>query len=257
MQTLREFVVNNDYFVVAHRGSSGTAPENTMAAYREAIEAGALMIETDIQITSDCNLVTFHDKSLKRVYEKDTLIKELNINEIKEIDYGSWFNPKFSGERIPLLSEAISYLRDKAYLNIEIKRIEPELFDLTLNKLLQIIYDANYEGNLLVSSFHYNLLKHFRKLEPTIPIAPIKIPNDNTLPSRLFDELGCEAYVCSLSELNDSLVSDAESRNIFLGVYSVDNAEQLQQILKYNIKAIVTNYPARIIGEMRKLNINI
>ena len=247
MQKLREFVNGNTNFVVAHRGSSGTSPENTFASFGKAIETGAMMIETDIQVTGDGHIIVFHDKDFRRIARTSKNVKDLTLKEIKEIDIGSWFSPDYKNERVPLLSELLEFISDKCYLNIEIKKIHPEQIETTVKELMSLIFNYNYSDNVLLSSFYYETLELVKKLYPEIPVAPIKIPPDNRLPSDLLSGFQFEAFVCEINEINEILINDLEKNGLYLGVYSVDTVEQLNKILKYPVKAIVSNYPGRII----------
>lgn len=254
MIALKDFAMTDDLLIVAHRGSSGTAPENTLSAFKEAIEAGANMIEADIQVTSDREIVVFHDKGLSRTTDGKGFTKKKNLSEIKSLDAGSWFDKKFSGERIPLLSEVLSLIKDKAYLNLEIKNIDNNHYLDNLKKILYILFDFNYQDKSLISSFYYNSLEFIKREFPEIPTAAIKIPRDNRLPSRIAQEIHCDAFVCSLSEINEEIINDAKENGIYVGVYSIDNKDELMRVIQLKIKAIVTNYPAKIISELKKLN---
>lgn len=89
------------FLTLAHRGASGYAPENTLAAFDKAIELGADMIETDVRQTKDGHLVLFHDPSVKRTTNGQGLVSELTLAELKALDAGSWFGREFAGQRIP------------------------------------------------------------------------------------------------------------------------------------------------------------
>lgn len=257
MKPLREFVASNNRFVVAHRGSSGTAPENTLAAFREAVNAGARMIETDIQFTRDGHIITFHDRVLNRTTEGAGYIKDLDLDEVKQYDAGTWFSPEFAGEQIPSLREVLDLVNGKAYLNLEIKDIRNGDVEPRIRKLLEVIDRYGYMDKILFSSFYHDFLKIIKQIEPMIPTAAIKIPGDSRLPSELNASLGCEAFVCSIAEINREIAEDAEKRNMFVGVYSVDTQEQLNTILQYDVKALVTNNPAWIVKELESLKIEI
>ena len=246
MIKLREFVLNTEYFIVAHRGSSSTAPENTIAAFSEAIQVKTDMVEADIQLTSDDKIVSFHDKSLGRTSNGKGLISDYTYDEIKDFDAGSWFNPKFAREKIPLLSDVIALIKEKLYLNIEIKILPENQRKHQINKILEIILESKMDENTLFSSFDYNALKEIKSFNPKLPTAAIRIPGDKRLPSEIASEIGTEAFVCSRTEISEEIYNDAQTNNIFIGVYSIDTLKHLTEMLKYPIKAIVTNNPARI-----------
>lgn len=255
MISLKEFAKTNEYIIVAHRGSSGTAPENTLSAFREAIGAGANMIEADIQVTSDREIVVFHDKGLSRTTDGIGFTKNINLSDIKNLDAGSWFDKKFSGERVPLLSEVLDLIQNKAYLNLEIKNVNNNHYLDNLKKILNIINNYNYLDKVLISSFYYDSITFIKNEYPEIATAAIKIPKDKRLPSEIAEETHCDAFVCSLLEINSDIAEDANQNNIYIGVYSIDNKEDLMKVLHLKIKAIVTNYPEKIINILKSLSL--
>jgi len=105
----------------AHRGAMGTHPENTLAAFRAAVEAGAHMIEFDVQLTKDNKLVVIHDGTVDRTTNGTGKVSELTFAEIRKLDAGSWKSPEFAGERIPTLEETLSIMPYNIWLNVHIK----------------------------------------------------------------------------------------------------------------------------------------
>lgn len=253
MISLKDFAKSNELLIVAHRGSSGTAPENTLAAFKEAIEAGANMIEADIQVTADSEVVVFHDKALSRTTDGTGFTKNLKLSTLKSFDAGSWFDKKFTGEKIPLLSEVLNLINGKAYLNLEIKNINNEHYFENLTNILNLLFEFNYQDKVLISSFYYHSLKFIKETHPEIPVAAIKIPKDKRLPSQIQKEINCDAFVCSTFEINQEIAEDSKNHNIYLGVYSIDKRDDLKFALNLGVKAIVTNFPAKIINELKEI----
>lgn len=250
---LREFVLEEGIFVTAHRGSSGTAPENTLSAFRQAVRAGAKMVEIDVQMTSDNHIIAFHDPKLGRTAKGRQRTSKLTFDEIKSLDAGSWFSKDFAGEKVPSLKEVIAEIHGKAYLNIEIKSETGENSEDKLKEIIKVVYFTGYEAHTLFGSFDYPLLALLKELDPNLPTAAIRIPFDKYLPSDIAKETGCEAFVCSRKEISDKIAEDALKHNIFIGVYSIDKPKHLKKVMKYQIRTIVTNYPAKIIGLMEEM----
>ena len=107
--------------ICAHRGANETHPENTLAAFREAVRLGAHMIEFDVQITKDKQLVIMHDKSVDRTTNGKGLVSDLTLSEIKKLDAGSWKSKDFIGEKVPTLKEALAVFPKNIWLNIHLK----------------------------------------------------------------------------------------------------------------------------------------
>lgn len=254
MRTLQEFVQAQDIMVVAHRGSSGTAPENTVAAIREALEAGAHMIEMDVQFTADNEAVVFHDAVLGRTTDGSGKIRKIHSSDLCRLDAGAWFDPRFEGEKIPLLAEALTLLHGKAYVNIEIKPPQPdEDYTRRIERIAAIIERTGMQSFTLFSSFHYDSLVYLKSLSPKFHTAAIHIPGDPRLPSDVASVTGCEAYVCALRDYTLKRAQDALEHHIYVGVYTINTAEDARTALDRRAKAIVTNFPARIIGALHNL----
>src|SRR5882672_765563 len=109
--------------VSAHRGASGYAPENTLAAFRLAAELGADMIEFDVHLTADDRLVVLHDDTLDRTTSGSGYVRDHTWDEICRLDAGGWYAPQFAGQRVPLLEDVLSWAREAGMpLSIEMKR---------------------------------------------------------------------------------------------------------------------------------------
>ena len=126
MENINKLEKINRPWVVAHRGYSGLYPENTASAFEAAIGAGADMIELDVCLTKDRIPVVIHDQTLERTTDGHGLVSEFTLSELKKLDAGSWFSPKFKGESIPTLEEILLQIRGKISVNIEIK---PESYE--------------------------------------------------------------------------------------------------------------------------------
>lgn len=240
MENLEDYVKQNKYMVVAHRGASGTAMENSISAFTEAVRMGAIMVETDIQFTKDHQIVAFHDFFPAGLDKK---ISDLTYKEISELKLSKYIKSNDDDARIPLLSEVIDSIRDKCYLMIEIKTLSIEQFNENVTNLLGLIKEYNYEQKCLFGSFNYKALAIIRSLNPNIPLAAIKIPTDKSLPSLILKSLNYQVYICSIEELSLEIVDDASKNNIFVAVYGVDNKKQFDKAIKFGVRAIGTNYP--------------
>ncbi len=247
MLPLKDFVTSVDRFVVAHRGSSGTAPENTLAAVRHALDAKAQMVELDVHITADNHAILLHDNVVGRTTGGHGRLSEMEYNELKQLDAGSWFHADFHGERIPLLSEALALLHDKAYLNIEIKPPQPNEDYL---KCFEIIYNTVYEAGMLpytlFASFHHAALRRLKQLHPHLHTAAINIPGDKRLPSEIAQNISCEGIVYGLRELSFAKMDDAKNAGLYIGVYVVNSEDDLRRAIRYGAQAIASNFPAKI-----------
>ncbi|OGU58686.1 MAG: hypothetical protein A2X64_09310 [Ignavibacteria bacterium GWF2_33_9] len=254
MESLKRYLYNHKFLLVAHRGSSGTAPENTLAAYSRALSLNVPGIEIDIHQTKDFEIVAFHDDALGRTAEGNKKIEETTLEDLRKLDVGSWFGDEFNSEKIPTLEEILELVGNKAFLIIELKpnNKDPEAF---VQNLIRKISKNHSVNKVILVSFDYALLKMAKNINEFFLTAAIKIPGQNILPSSIIENSSADAVICSVDELNDTFVGNAKDNSIGLAVYDVDNEEQLKKALKYQVRGIGTNYPETIIELLRKFEI--
>jgi glycerophosphoryl diester phosphodiesterase len=248
--TLQNLVQPGQKFIVAHRGSSGTAPENTLPALEQAVLAGARMIEIDVQITGDDQVILMHDPYLGRTTNGNGIIKSYSYQYISTLDAGSWFSEAYSTVRIPLLQDALHYLKaQNICVNIEIKPpVANEDFLYRVHRIIEIVQQADMLPSVLFSSFHHDSLKALKKNYSGVHTAAINLPGDKRLPSEISASIGCDAFVCSLRELNHRRDDDAAKHGLIMGIYTINTAEDYARMLHYQAQGMVSNFPERIAG---------
>lgn len=161
--------------IFAHRGSKGTHPENTLAAFKEAVRVKADGIELDIQLSKDEELVVIHDGDVKRTTNGEGLVKDLTLKELKALDAGSWFDKAYSEETIPLFKEVLALLEKEKYtgiLNIEIKTDEYDYMGIE-SKILETLKEFDLSCDILFSSFNTKTMERVMALDTTTPKAVI------------------------------------------------------------------------------------
>lgn len=236
--------------VVAHRGNSGVAPENTLIAIRQGVEAGAEMVEIDVQRTADGTLIVFHDAVLGRTTNGSGKVSAFTYEELSRLDAGSWMGSEYAGEPIPLLSDVLAYLRGRAYLNIELKRHpggnDPDGARF-LDDVLGALHDAGVLGQVLMSSFDHELLARAREVEPAVPCAVILHPEDRALPSERALPVGAKAVVLGKHQLSHARMADAREHHLPVGVYTINTPDEALRAAQYGARALVSNFPGRVI----------
>ncbi|MCX8050354.1 MAG: glycerophosphodiester phosphodiesterase family protein [Chlorobi bacterium] len=249
MEPLAEFVRSHPRFVVAHRGASAVAPENTLAAIESAIEAGAPMVEVDVQLTSDKHVVLFHDRTLRRTTGERGRTHRITYRELSQLDAGEWFSTTYRGERVPLLEDALRLLaRHDRYASIEIKPPAPqEDFAVRLERIAEVVERCGMIEQVLFTSFHHDSLRLLREMLSHCHTAAINVPGDRRRPSDIARRIGCEAFVCSLRECTRWRIEDAVASGLYVGVYTVNTVRQLDRVLRYPVTAIVSNHPELIL----------
>ena len=239
--------------VVAHRGFSGAAPENTLAAFRKAIEAGSDMIELDVHLSEDGKIVVIHDETLERTTNGQGRVVDHPLKELKNLDAGSWFNPQFAGEKVPTLQEVLGLAQGKVPVNIEIKNPTHGKYSITelSEKALQEVKRAEMVNQVIFSSFNPVSLEWVQKKEPRARVAFLYHRPWNSL-----TELtgGREFRVLNLRNihLTREKVEKIRKEGVKLNVYTVNSEEELEQFVRWGVDGIITNYPDRLIRILKE-----
>ncbi len=236
--------------LIAHRGASGLAPENTRAALRKACEIGVDCIEIDVRLTGDQIPVLLHDASLKRIGPKSQKHSPINhspLQTLKGYDIGSWFDPKFSKERLITLADALALCQKQVPLMIEIKRdTHPP----------QVIVDAIFQAlvanrsawkHLFVGSFSYPVLALFKeKLQRTkLPIELIGIADKSDCISPFVD-LGIGRLALWHKLITPKLIDPLNKKKIPIWSFTVNNREEAEALAALGVQGIITNFPNRL-----------
>jgi glycerophosphoryl diester phosphodiesterase len=151
---------------IAHRGASGYAPENTLAAFRRAVSQGVSFIETDLHLTRDAHFVAIHDDTVDRTTGGHGAVNQLTLAEIRRLDAGSWFASEFIGERIPTLTEILEFTRKHdVVFYLELK---PTGFWGGEHALISSLRESGEIPRVIVISFDAAILAALRKIEPTL-----------------------------------------------------------------------------------------
>lgn len=254
MMSMRDFVRATPFFVIAHRGASGSAPENTVAALQRALDAGAQMVEIDVQFTKDRQQIVFHDAVLGRTTNGHGQVANTDYATIRSLDAGSWFHPTFSGEHVPLLDTVLPLLRDRAYVNIELKPIKDRATAVEdITALTHTILRHDYQPYMVFSSFDHDALRIVKEIDPSFHTVALHVPKDPRPPSEVVIACNADGYGCSLHELSRSRMEDAYTHLIPVGVYTVNTVDELKTALKYRVRAVVSNYPDRIMTAYHEL----
>lgn len=225
--------------ITAHRGASSAAPENTMYAFLAAAESGADYIELDVQLTSDGQLVVFHDEKLDRVTDGKGKLKDHTYEELQQLSAGVKFGGEFADAKIPLLSEVFEELDGDILYNVEIKDYGNA--DETVKKTVETIEEYGLENSCYITSFSYSILKEVKTLSPDIKTGLIANASASS-----FNKL---KYIDALSLnhlfVNSSVVNNAHQNGKRIFVWTVDNTNDIQRMSSLGVDNIITNRPKK------------
>jgi glycerophosphoryl diester phosphodiesterase len=233
--------------VIAHRGYSGRYPENTMLALRKAVECGCDGIEFDVRATKDSRIVLFHDETLKRLCKVKGRISSMRLADVQKLDV--------SGEKIPLLDEALDFLKSTSIgiINIEVKVKGYE------EELLELVYSRNLDDNIVFSSQYSSVLEKLRELDPEIRLGYVV---DNRPDKwRILRRLSKKIKLYSLHPFHNRPISNklfvraAKKRQLlvlawFLREYK--SLKRMQKLKNLGIDGVITDYPEEVISLLKK-----
>lgn len=246
----------NAQTIVAHRGASFDAPENTMSAFREAWKQGADVIEGDFYLTADGQIVCLHDKTTKRTTRQtsDVEPKNVTLEELRKLDFGSWKDPKFAGEKIPLLSEVLDAVPEGKKIYVEVKAgpkiVAPmkkvlEASGLKDEQIIIITFSTEVviECRELIPQYKCNWLSDYKKPEgqttwtPALPevLATLKKTGATGFGTQANDEV-----------ITEDFVSAVRKAGFEFHVWTVDSPDQAQRYQTLGVDSITTNRPAFI-----------
>jgi len=236
--------------VYAHRGASGYAPENTMAAFRMAVELGSDGIECDVQLTRDGKLVICHDETLERTTNGKGFIKDMNYEALRKLDAGGWFDSKFAGERVPQLSELLGLVKDTGLLlNIEIKSGIVQYPGIE-GKVIAEVEAYGLADRVIISSFNHYAVKKCKEINPKIATGALYMEGLFE-PWNYLRSLGCEGahpfYPVLVPEISEGL----KKQGYVINVFTVNDPKTAVQMVKAGVDGIITNYPDRVIQAIR------
>jgi len=239
--------------IMAHRGFSGKAPENTLAAFQKAIEIGSDFIELDIRFSKDGHLVVFHDDTLQRTTNGKGKVAEFSLQELKRLDAGFWFGAAFSGEKIPTLREVLDLARGRISLNIELKKGDQGRYTMTdlADRALEEVQRGGMEQQVLFSSFDLSAAKRIREKNPAIPVAFITRSPWNS-PREAFGGELLLFLNARKTTLNETNLARAHHQGIKIIVWTLDTEDEMEKFISMGVDGIVTDHPDRLIRILEK-----
>ncbi len=215
--------------MIAHRGASGYAPENTLKAFKTAWKMSADMIELDAQQTSDGCLVCIHDFELPRTTNGEGYVGEITYREIKELDAGQ-------GEKVPLLSEVLDFARGRIGVNIEIKALNVE------KRILELVTEREMLDSVMFSSFMHNTVRVVKNLNTSARTAIIlSEPRDDAVRYTL--GLGANAINPPFETLTPELVMSAHEAHLEVFPYTMNDASSMRKLLSIGVDGLITDLP--------------
>lgn len=226
----------DNILIIAHRGSSMDAPENTLAAIQMAVDAGADFVEIDVQETADGVVVVFHDSDYKRLARKKLNIWDAQSQDLPSIEIGSWFDPKFSDQTTPTLKQVFDICRDKSGVLIELKYYG---HDVALEqKVIDIVEAEKMTEQVMVMSLNYEGMQKFRKLRPDWKIGLLSTIALGDITKLDVDFLGLNSRAAT-----PKLVQRAHDNDIQIFVWTVNTPLDISAMASRGVDGLITDTP--------------
>ncbi len=234
--------------IIAHRGASRAAPENTLAAFRLAADLGADGVELDVRLSADGIPVVIHDADVRMTTAGTGLVRTMTLAQIKSLDAGVHFGPQFAGERIPTLEEVLAALDDRLLINIEIK-YQPHILQL-VTAVAAVVQRAEHRKRIWFSSFRPYALHAIRRLLPQFPCGLLYCAADLGTP--LFAPFTPHEAVHPHAPLvRPRSIARAHRQGRRVVTWTVDEPAQARQLAAWGVDVLITNEPARLLAALR------
>jgi glycerophosphoryl diester phosphodiesterase len=214
--------------VIAHRGASGHAPENTLAAFKRAIALGATFIETDLQLSRDSHFVAIHDDAVNRTTNGQGKVHDLSLADLRRLDAGSWFGSEFTGERIPTGG---SWGGEHA--------------------LIGALRETQAIARTIVISFDASILEGLRKIEPTL-MTGLLFDGQIDRPLEKAVEVGARQLAMRGDLVTPALLAEARKKDLQVVCWTVNQPAHMRLLIDAGVDGIMSDYPDRIVAALKK-----
>ncbi|MCD4720129.1 MAG: hypothetical protein K8S13_09755 [Desulfobacula sp.] len=267
--------MNTEPLIIAHRGASSIAPENTIAAANQAFEVGADLWETDIAVTSDEQLILFHDASLQRTTNvaavfpkrKHQVFTQFTLAEIQRLDPGIHFiehDPfgeinkgsisretlaSFKDEKIPTLEDALIFTREKDWkINLELKTLPENFKDFPITqRVIELIRTLEIDpGRLIISSFNHPWLRQVIAMEPSIEVQALI----GYFESKPLDwgDFSFPVYNARSTLIDEDQIARAKDKRKLINLFTVNEKDEIIRFINTGVNGLITDYPQRIVA---------
>jgi glycerophosphoryl diester phosphodiesterase len=234
------------FLVIAHRGASSYAPENTMAAFDLALQLGVSHLELDVHTTGDGHVVVVHDETLERTTNGSGPVGSSTLAALTALDAGSWFDPRFADARIPTLGDVLDRYRARAHLHVELKG---HAADLT-QRAVDLVRRHGMVGQVTITSFQRTRLEETRACAPELPTG--------WLVSQVTDTVIAQGRATGLTQLcpradtvTPDLVGRLHAEGFVVRAWGVATEELMRRVVTAGADGMTVNFPDKLLAYLR------
>jgi len=230
-------------WIIAHRGASGHAPENTLAAFERAVELGAGFIETDLHLTRDARFVAIHDRTLERTTNGNGSVNDFTLAQLRELEAGVWYDRKYMGERMPAVEEILAFARKHdVVFYLELKY---EAAWGMHHALVGALRNPDDAARTIVISFDPATLSALRKLDATI-MTGLLVEESGMDWVKTALEVGAR-QICPRSTLITPAFVDAAHRaDLHVATWTVNDPDEMRSVIAAGADGVMTDFPDRL-----------
>lgn len=234
----------------AHRGSSGTHPENTLAAFQEAARLPIHGVELDVHLTKDGEMVVIHDETIDRTSNGSGLVKDMTLQELKSYDYGNWFSKSFKDESIPTLEEVFQvFLQTNHIINIELKS-DVYAYKGLEEEVVALIHQYSFEERVIISSFNHEAIRKIKKLQPELETAAL-VMETFVEPLEYIRDMPTDGLHLYLGSVHRDFLEKLIVQNIPVRVFTVNKVNDVEALKHIGVQAVFTDYPEKILAYIK------
>lgn len=237
-------------WVVGHRGASGVAPENTIAAFQEALDAGAVMCELDVHLTKDGVPVVLHDERVDRTTNGVGPVADWSLAELKHLDAGMWFDRRFRGQRIPTLREVLRFARGRMKLFLELKTNKTDYPGIEEAVLTEVREEAMAD-EVIVGSFNPQTVARAKALARGISVGGI-LEDLRVLDPFIGETGGLDVVSAGHVWATEETVRPVHERRLPLFLWTVNEEDEMRRCARLGVIGVMSDFPkvlARVLSE--------
>ena len=234
------------FTIIAHRGASAYAPENTLAAFDKALDLGTAHVEFDVHFSGDGHVVVIHDDTVDRTTDSSGAVASLTLAQLKRLDAGSWFAARFSGERIPTLGELLERYKGRLHFYIEVKGRSEHLSERTID----LVRDYGWRDSVTITSFQEERLQEARSYAPEIPAGWLARELDGSMVEQA-RQMGL-AEICPHADLLDrELVQRLHQKGFMVRAWGVHDEEAMRRVVEAGADGMTINFPDKLASYLK------
>jgi len=242
--------------IIAHRGAAGICPENTMAAFRAAIEMGVDLVEFDVHLAAGGEVVVIHDSTVDRTTNGAGAVREKTVEELRLLDAGSWRGDNFAGQTIPTLHEVLGLLAPTGVRPlVELKVYPGEPYRELVAGVISVLEDGDMLPRTVAQSFSVETVSQLRASSAPLAlgllVAAVQCEAYGPEPGRVLDvtlDAGADTLCIEHSQVTAALVREAHARDVPVWAWTVDDEQHMRRLTEVGVDGVISNRPEVLVS---------